>query len=179
MPERELQHTEHGGVRLAVGMHRGEVLDAFAARAHREFSDATRRVDAAVGPHRGEAFVVVLLAVEHDFGARGIQQIPDRFVIRIDGPAGRVRRQKQRHVPHRDGAGRCIRLQVGGQPAHLIGVDGVAAPVVEHDDVPGSTVKVVAVVAFVPRSDVIAKVVERALRGAGLVFVIAQRGVGA
>src|SRR5919108_3050330 len=79
--ERELEDAEHSRSRFTVRVNaHGEVLDALAARADVEFANAARGVDDAVGRHRLEALVILLLAVYHHVHAGGVESAPDRFM---------------------------------------------------------------------------------------------------
>ena len=171
--------------RLAGGQrHRAEALQALAARAHDELADAVRGVERALRRLRGEALVLVDVAVEHHVGARVVEVLPERL---HRGPAD-ARGGEARVVPVGQRARVGVRGQVGPQPGLLWRAGRAAADPragrVEHDHVPGADVVAVVVLPAHARRPVVGahpvEVVEvaGAVARAAVVLVVAHGGVG-
>src|SRR5215472_1465618 len=149
------------------------------SRTHHELTYSTRCVGSPIGPLRGEAFVVVVVAVEHDVGAGLIEVVPE--VFHLGAVSVLVARAEQRYVPKRQRATRGVLLKILSQPLFLRGSLAAAANrrtlTVQGDDVPGSEIKAVITATRVARR--LSKVSKVAGRTRRVILVITRRGTGA
>ena len=82
--ERELQHAGRAAVaHLAVG--EPAAVEDVHAGADDEFSDAELGIGRPVSALRGEALVVLIVRVEHDFRSGAVQIVPQRLHRVVDG----------------------------------------------------------------------------------------------
>jgi hypothetical protein len=148
---------------LAVGLRVAESAQVAAAGAHDELGHSFLGGGPSGVALWGEAFVAVLVSVEHDIDAGVLQDLPevgDGLVVAVlvaGGEPGPVERCER--------AACGVVGQVGGQPLALVAV-GVAADVlalgVQDDNVPGADVE--GVPALAARPGAIAEVVPVGVR---------------
>src|SRR5450432_310941 len=147
-----------------------------AAAADYEFADAVIVVELAVGILRGEAFVIVVVAVDDDVGSGLEECIPERLHERVVTvlAAG----AEQRLVPVSESAAVSGTSEILREPLALgrVGVapSDLVAFAVDDDDVPGS--EIVAVVALFRVAGGGAKIARIAGSAVAVVFVIADSG---
>src|SRR5258708_9475921 len=174
--ERELQDAEGSRIaQFAVGLWRAERAVILAAGANDKFADAARRIGRAIGRLRGEAFVIVIMAGDHDIGVGFVESLEERLngeVVAV-GAAG----TEERLMPISKCTGGGVRGEIGAQPFLLRRTGFAAADVlalaVQHDDVPRS--EVVAVVAGLWVAGSGAKIIEVRRGAGGTKFMVAGR----
>src|SRR3954453_16963220 len=133
---------------LAVGLRVAESAQVAAPGAHDELGHPLLGGGPSGVALGGEAFVAVLVSVEHDVDARVLQDLPevgDGLVVAVLVAGGEPGSMERRERAVRGGVG-----QVGGQPLALVAV-GVAADLralrVQDDNVPGAHVEGVPAIA--------------------------------
>jgi len=141
--EGEPQDPERAGrADLAVGRRRAERQPWCAAGADHELADAVDGIMVAEWVLRGEALVVVIVAVEHQVGTGGVERVPER----TDGPGlAFVAGGEPWVVPEGEGAAGRVGSQVGPEPGRLgctvdrsaVAVQGGQVPGAEPEGVPG------------------------------------------
>ena len=145
-----------------------------AAGADGERADAGR-VGGSDAVHRREAFVVVLVTVQHDVDTRVVQRVPR---VRHRRDTGCVLAGAEPWVmPHRRRAHGRVRGEVAAQPRELFRVGRHVDVAVEHDDVPARLV--VAVPTLRARAGRVAEVVVVRPPVLGDVLVVAGNRTGA
>src|SRR5439155_25201334 len=118
-------------------------------------------------------FVVVVVAVEHQRGAVGVEDLPEGADGRI---AARGAGREAGVVPVGQDAGRRVGGQVAVEPAGLLPAVDVVAVAVEGHEMPGADVVAVPAAPRRPGRGPEVLVVGRGLRG--VVVVVAGDGVG-
>src|SRR5438128_8215573 len=89
----QLEDTERVRDHLAIGMNRHGQRRALAARPHVDRADPLHVVHDAVGRHRLEPLVLVLLAVQDEIAARRIEAGPEIFPPLCPSAAAGSRRE--------------------------------------------------------------------------------------
>src|SRR5665213_8181 len=143
-----------------------EGVERLTARPDHELADAAAGVGVAGRIHRREARVDVVVAVEDEVCAVGVEELPPRVGAGALGAVlrplrGGLRRAERRLVPVRERARRMVLLQVAGQPLRLAREPGAGRAAaarlegaldVERDQVP--IAEVVGVPAVAGRAEV-------------------------
>src|SRR5205807_6786167 len=130
--------------------------------------------EGAVGRLGGKAFVVVVVADDHQLGARGVEVAPGGARHRVHGDGARA---EQRVVPVGQGARPRVRGQIRLEPLLLRRSRPHRDVRVQGDDVPGA--EVVAVVALGGVAGGGAEVAVVARGAGGVVVVVARHRAGA
>ena len=164
--QREPQHAgDSGSSHLAVRLGRRDGARPHPARAHRELPDPPLRIEHPGRTLRREALVQLVVRVEHERGAGGVEIVPERLDL---GAHGCPRRAEAGEVPDGEDALLGVRGQVGLEPLLLRrprGRRGDVPVAVQHDDVPGTEIVAVVALAAVARGSAPVVVVSRVAGG--------------
>src|SRR5260370_42454252 len=112
----------------------------FAAGTNDKFAQSARRISGAIGVLRGETFIVMVVAVDNEFGVRFVERLEEWLHGEV--VAMGASRTKERLVPVGERAGGGMRGKIGAQPLFLRGTGFATAAIlaftVQHNDVPRS-----------------------------------------
>ena len=146
-----------------------------APRSRHELANSVRWVGRAVGCLQREAFIVLVVRIDHDLRTGGVQVVPQRFHRRV--ALSGAPREEARVMPVGNRAARRARGEIAAEPLLLRRACGGRDAAVQHHDVP--VAQVVAVVALAGCPGRRAEIVEIRLRAALLVLDLARRRAGA
>ena len=176
--ERQLQNTIGvivPDLTVGQGFAHGAV-SIFPASAYHELTDAMVKVTFSVGILRSETLVVVIVAVEDDFSASGVQRVPKRLHLEVIAVLST--RAEQRLVKVSEGTELRVLGQVLAQPLLLLRACSATSDLrtfaVQYDDVP--LAEIVAVVGFVGIAGGSTEIMRVSGRPAATVLVIPRCG---
>jgi len=171
IPQQQLEHAMRAAVGdFTVALAQKQARQFGTAGSHHKFANSMDVVGLSPVVLRGEAFVVMIMAVEHDVGTRRFQRLPEFAHFRIAAvPAG----TEERVVPISQRAARGRLCEICLQPSQF-GLTGFRREVaIQRQEMPLADIKTV--IKSGRRAGGGPEVVEIAVCGRGIVFMIAGR----